>query len=153
MRISSAGPAEAERMMLAFAGLYGQMIREAGLEGAGFIDDWQAVLARVYLGELRRGGMAAYLIEDGGRPIASAGVFLNDYKSNLIMRDLRATLAGVYVDPAYRRRGLARVLTERAIAWARKRGCHSIRLTTSIPAEQMYRSLGFTDGRELVLKL
>jgi GNAT superfamily N-acetyltransferase len=153
MRISSAAPADLERLMLGFAGLYGQMIREAGLEGAGFIDDWQATLARVYLGELRRGGMAVYLVEAEGRAVASAGIFLNDYKSNLIMRDLRATIAGVYVEPAYRRRGLARMLTERSIAWGRKQGCHSIRLTTSMPAESLYRSLGFTDGRELVLKL
>lgn len=32
-------------------------------------------------------------------------------------------LEGLYVDPAYRHRGLARALVEHAQAWARKQGC------------------------------
>ncbi|MBV8434017.1 MAG: GNAT family N-acetyltransferase, partial [Candidatus Eremiobacteraeota bacterium] len=57
------------------------------------------------------------------------------------------------VSPAHRRKGLARRLTEAAIAWAREHGCTLVRLSASEPAETLYRSLGFTRGRELVLRL
>jgi GNAT superfamily N-acetyltransferase len=64
-----------------------------------------------------------------------------------------ATIAGVYVHPVYRRRGVARELTEAAIAWARGQNCVLVRLSASEPAEALYRNLGFTPGREMVLRL
>jgi GNAT superfamily N-acetyltransferase len=97
--------------------------------------------------------MALYLAKVRGEIVGSAAVFLNDGRTNQILRDSFATIAGVFVEPAYRGRGIARALTESAIAWARGQKCASIRLTTSKDAEALYRSLGFEDGRELVLKL
>jgi len=60
--------------------------------------------------------------------------------------------AGMDVEPAFRRGVLARALTERAVAWARARGCASIRLTASADARALYEGPGFTNGRELVFK-
>jgi ribosomal protein S18 acetylase RimI-like enzyme len=136
-----------------FARMYVRMICECGLEGKGFVPDWERRLAGFLAGELRRGAMAFYLARAGDEVIGSAAVFINDGKTNQVLLDSYATIAGVYVDPAYRGRGIARTLTESAIAWARARNCASIRLTASKDAESLYRSLGFQDGRELVLKL
>jgi GNAT superfamily N-acetyltransferase len=149
-------PAQAEDLVAllpAFADLYVRMIRECGLEGSGFVDDWRDRLVAYFAGELRRGAMALYLAKVRGEIVGSAAVFINDGRTNQILRERPATIAGVFVEPAYRGRGIARALTESAIAWARAHGCSSARLTTSKDAEPLYRSLGFDDGRELVLKL
>jgi GNAT superfamily N-acetyltransferase len=149
-------PARAEDMVAllpAFADMYARMIRECGLDGQGFVDDWRDRLVMYFAGELRRGAMALYLAKVGGEIVGSAAVFINDGRTNQVLRDRVATIAGVFVEPAYRGRGIARALTESAVKWARVEGCASIRLTTSKDAEPLYRSLGFSDGRELVLKL
>jgi ribosomal protein S18 acetylase RimI-like enzyme len=53
----------------------------------------------------------------------------------------------MYVDPAWRGRGVGRALLERLIASARERGYRQIRLGTlheMVEAQALYRSLGFT---------
>jgi GNAT superfamily N-acetyltransferase len=149
-------PAQAEDLVAllpAFADMYARMIRECGLDGRGFVDDWRDRLVAYFTGELRRGAMALYMAKVGGEIVGSAAVFINDGRTNQVLRDRFATIAGVFVEPAYRGRGIARALIESAVTWARGQGCASIRLTTSKDAEPLYRSLGFQDGRELVLKL
>jgi GNAT superfamily N-acetyltransferase len=149
-------PANSEEMVAllpAFADMYARMIRECGLDGQGFVDDWHDRLVAYFTGELRRGAMALYLAKVGGEIVGSAAVFINDGRTNQVLRDRVATIAGVFIEPAFRSRGIARALTESAVAWARGQGCASIRLSSSKDAEPLYRSLGFQDGRELVLKL
>jgi GNAT superfamily N-acetyltransferase len=140
-------------LLPAFADMYVRMIRECGLEGQGFVEDWRERLVSYFAEELRRGAMALYLAKAGGEIVGSAAVFINDGRTNQVLRDRFATIAGVFVEPSYRGRGIARSLTESAIAWARGQNCTSIRLTASKDAEPLYRGLGFADGRELVLKL
>ena len=136
-----------------FADMYARMIRECGLDGQGFVDDWHDRLVAYFTGELRRGAMMLYVAKIDAKVVGSAAVFINDGRTNQVLRDRFATIAGVFVEPAYRGRGIARALTESAVAWARGQGCASIRLSSSKDAEPLYRSLGFQDGRELVLKL
>ena len=149
-------PADVEDLVAllpAFANMYARMIRECGLDGQGFVDDWHDRLVAYFTGELRRGAMMLYLAKVDGDVVGSAAVFINDGRTNQVLRDRFATIAGVFVEPAHRGRGIARALTESAVAWARGQGCASIRLSSSKDAEPLYRSLGFQDGRELVLKL
>jgi GNAT superfamily N-acetyltransferase len=149
-------PADVEDLVAllpAFADMYARMIRECGLDGQGFVDDWHDRLVAYFTGELRRGAMMLYVAKDGIDVVGTAAVFINDGRTNQVLRDRSATIAGVYVEPAHRGRGIARGLTESAVAWARSQGCASIRLSSSKDAEPLYRSLGFQDGRELVLKL
>jgi GNAT superfamily N-acetyltransferase len=153
LRRTQAQAEDLATLLPTFADIYVRMIRECGLEGIGFVDDWRERLVGYFSGELRRGAMSLYLAQAGDEVVGSAAVFVNDGKTNQILRDRSATIAGVFVEPAYRGRGIARQLTESAVAWARKRGCTSIRLTTSEAAEPLYRRMGFQDGRELVLKL
>ena len=60
--------------------------------------------------------------------------------------DGRAEVKRMYVDPAWRGRGVGRALMERVIAGARDRGYHTLRLGTlddMHAAQAMYRSFGF----------
>ena len=55
-------------------------------------------------------------------------------------------LKRTFVRPAFRRRGLARLLAERLIDEARARGYHTMRLDTAdtmLPAQCLYEALGF----------
>lgn len=51
----------------------------------------------------------------------------------------------LWLDPAHRRNGLGRQLTEMVCAWMESRGCTRLELevTEGNPAEQLYRSMGF----------
>ena len=58
-----------------------------------------------------------------------------------------AWLIGVYVDPRWRGRGLARTLSAEVIGWARERGVSKVLLHVADwngPARRVYESLGFT---------
>lgn len=57
-----------------------------------------------------------------------------------------AELKRMYLDPAYRGQGIGRALLNRAIDWARDRGCRVIVLDTSgamVAAKGLYESAGF----------
>ncbi len=48
-----------------------------------------------------------------------------------------------YVEPAYRKRGIARALAQAAHDWSRKQGLSSLTVCCAPCDEQMYQSLGF----------
>ena len=68
------------------------------------------------------------------------------------VRGREGWIGGMGVVPEARRRGLGRALMEAAIAAARRRGVHRLRLEVleqNEPAVQLYRQLGFAHEREL----
>jgi ribosomal protein S18 acetylase RimI-like enzyme len=64
---------------------------------------------------------------------------------------LHAEIAGVYVAPSCRMRGLATQLTLEAIADARAQGVRKIFLHPSAQAKGLYRRLGFVENKQLEL--
>ncbi|MBN2550638.1 MAG: GNAT family N-acetyltransferase [Anaerolineales bacterium] len=87
--------------------------------------------------------MKGYVWEQDGRLVGNASVipyFLKGTRFYLV--------ANVAVHPEYRRRGIARALTERAIEHARRRGSPSVWLQVreeNDPAVTLYRALGFVE--------
>jgi aminoglycoside 6'-N-acetyltransferase I len=64
-----------------------------------------------------------------------------------------AFLEGIYVKPAYRRRGIARALCDRVATWARALGATefaSDALLDNTDSHAMHRSLGFTETERVV---
>ena len=96
--------------------------------------------ARLVLGVLRSIGRPIFrffVIEDGGRLVATT---LLTYSANA------GYVSMVVVDPAYRRRGLARDLLERARAASRKRGKRFVALDVleaNTPARALYERIGY----------
>jgi GNAT superfamily N-acetyltransferase len=128
------------------------MLEELHMAPGGFVPGWRERLVRFFAAGMEAGSQGWFVARGpGGAPFASAGVLIAE--TSMIQVQRMATIAGVYVDPAHRRNGTARRLTEAAIAWARERGCTLVRLSASEPAETLYRDLGFERGRELVLRL
>jgi predicted N-acetyltransferase YhbS len=64
---------------------------------------------------------------------------------------LHGELAGVYVEPRFRRRGLARELCREAIATARALGVRRISVHGSASARDLYVQLGFLPSGQLRL--
>lgn len=60
---------------------------------------------------------------------------------------------GVYVEPPYRGQGIARKLTERAIAYLKSLGCTQAILHASASGKPVYDRLGFTVSNEMQLDL
>jgi aminoglycoside 6'-N-acetyltransferase I len=64
-----------------------------------------------------------------------------------------AFLEGIYVQPAFRRRGIARLLCDRIAAWARAQGARefaSDAVIDNTASHAMHRALGFTETERVV---
>jgi len=128
------------------------MLDECGLLGSGLVEDWEPRLARHFNRSMENGTMRWFVAEDDGRIVGTAAAIVAVPES-YVFKDLAATLAGIYVLPGYRKRGIARTLTQNAIRWCRESGCASVRLRASEAARPLYESLGFVSGSEMRLDL
>jgi len=64
----------------------------------------------------------------------------------------RPEILNVYVEPAYRRRGIARRLMEVMVDWCRARGFASVYLHASDEGRPLYTSMGFEPTPEMNLR-
>ena len=90
---------------------------------------------------------------DDGRPagFAEAGLrhdYVNGTESSPV-----AFLEGIYVDPAFRRTGVARQLVEAVENWARQQGCGELASDTgitNITSQKLHNALGFAETQRVV---
>ena len=88
-----------------------------------------------------------------GRVAAGAGLLISPSLSGPLApeRAERVYLWNVYTYPEYRKRGLARVLTQRAIEYCRQHGHKILWLHASEFGRPLYESLGFQPTNEMKL--
>jgi ribosomal protein S18 acetylase RimI-like enzyme len=60
-------------------------------------------------------------------------------------------LMSLYVEPPFRRRGIARHLVATMVEWSRAHGYRDIRLHASEQGRRLYESLGFRQTNEMRL--
>ncbi len=125
------------------------MLDECDLLGSGVVDDWRERLSEHFEHQIKGRHARWFVAEDGGRVVGTCLANLSTGRSN-ILKDVSALLAGIYVVPGYRKRGIARELTGRAIAWCRERGCVQVRLNASAAGRPLYESLGFVQAPEIM---
>ncbi len=125
------------------------MLVESKVAGSGLVADWRPRTERHFAEQMAEGAMAWFVAEEDGHIVGTAAAFLSSGRSNVLL-DVTATLAGIYVVPGYRRRGIAREVTLAAMAWCKERGCVSIRLQASEAGRPLYESLGFRTFREMM---
>jgi GNAT superfamily N-acetyltransferase len=125
------------------------MLDECGLLGSGVLPDWEERLSRHFERQIEGSHARWFVAEDAGRVIGTCLATLSDGRWN-ILKDISAMLAGIYVEPAYRGRSIARKLTEQAIAWCKDRGCVRVRLNASAMGRPLYESLGFVPATEMM---
>ena len=106
-------------------------------------------------GAFASGICLGWLAELGGRVIGGAGLMLLHWGPG---RDdpqpIRGRVSNVFVEPEYRRQGVARTLMQVVLAEARARGLRILNLGTSSEGRELYASLGFqASDTELWLRL
>ena len=113
--------------------------------------------ALAYIAEARaERRLGVFIAEEGSEAIGSAAgqLFPSPYPDIVAPEHrLFGYIWSVYVDPRFRRRGIARALCERAIAYLGTLGCTTVALHASEAGEPLYEQLGFEIGREMRLKL
>jgi ribosomal protein S18 acetylase RimI-like enzyme len=105
------------------------------------------------LPRLADGRYLGWITADRERPIASAGLLLIDWPPHPRHpgSSQRGYILNVFVDPGYRRRGLARKLIDACLNEARTRKIELVTLHASDEGRPLYQQLGFTAGNEMQL--
>ena len=86
--------------------------------------------------------------------MAGAGLLILDWPPHVIdPQPFRSYLLNVYTHPAHRGHGLARQLTEEAVAETRRRGIRIMSLHASEFGRPIYERLGFVPTNEMRLTL
>jgi ribosomal protein S18 acetylase RimI-like enzyme len=101
---------------------------------------------------IEAGKYLGWITEEDGRPVASAGMLVLDWPPHPLdpAGETRAYLLNVFVEPGYRRRGLARALLELCMAEAGRRGIGVVSLHASREARSLYETLGFQITNEMM---
>ncbi len=98
----------------------------------------------------------AFIAEVDGVAIGSAScqIFVGLYPQVLAENYRKyGYIWGVYVEPAYRGKGIAKPLTNMAIAYLKSLGCTRVILHASPSGKPVYTSLGFSESNEMRLDL
>src|SRR6201999_2710697 len=100
---------------------------------------------------IEEGKYLGWLTVDGDKIVAGAGLLLLDWPPHPL--DPRSTQRGyllnVYVEPEFRRRKLASLLIEFALAEARKRKIRVVALHSTEEGRRLYESNGFRGTNEM----
>jgi GNAT superfamily N-acetyltransferase len=92
--------------------------------------------------------------EIDGEIVAGGGIVMAAWPgSPFNFEPKRAWILNIYVEPAFRRQGLAQTITERLIAWCREHGFASVALHASEYGRSLYEKLGFKATSEMRLVL
>jgi GNAT superfamily N-acetyltransferase len=93
-----------------------------------------------------------WIITDGDRAIASAGFLRLDWAPHYLdpTGEQRGYVLNVFVEPDYRRRGLAQALMAECLDEARRRGIRVVALHATQKGQPVYRKLGFTTSNEML---
>lgn len=101
---------------------------------------------------IAEGKYLGWIAEDGARVAGSAGLLIVDWPPHPLHPDgnQRAYLLNVFVEPEFRKRGLAHSLIERCLAEARQRGIRVVTLHSSDAGRPVYEKLGFHPTSEMM---
>ncbi len=133
----------------AAAQLRAEMSLEMGSDFDGASADWRTKFAAYFGGKQAVGVAQLFLAYEGEAPVGCAIISILDHYRRFAFGTEVGYINAVYVRPEYRRRGVANGLMQTAIAWARERGCRSVRLRSSDDGRFLYENLGFREGREM----
>ncbi len=106
------------------------------------------------LPRLSDGSYVGWIVEEDGRAVAGAGMWLIDFPPHWMDAEpVRAYLLNFYVDPEFRGRGLAYELLTTAVEDARRRGIKVVSLHASKFGKPLYERNGFEPTNEMILRL
>lgn len=111
--------------------------------------NWRAMFLSVVQKRLAQGLQRYYVAEANGEIAGCAGAQVGE----AFFGAVRGYIEGVYVAPAFRRKGIASRLMRECIEWLQSMGCDAVRLQSTVEGRPLYESMGFTPTDELELRL
>jgi GNAT superfamily N-acetyltransferase len=103
---------------------------------------------------LEDGSYVGWLVEDGGRVMAGAGMWMMDFPPHFFdANPARAYLLNFYVEPESRGKGLAYGLLKLSVEAAKERGVKVVSLHASKFGRPIYERNGFVQSTEMMLRL
>ena len=107
-----------------------------------------------FLEALANGSFRGWLALAGERVVGGGGIVISPWPSHPYDLECRkATILNMFVDPDYRRRGIARQLMKIMIDWCRDESFSTVSLHASKNGRPLYEALGFEPTNEMRLKL
>jgi GNAT superfamily N-acetyltransferase len=127
----------------------------AGHRYPGEVGEHLAVYAAWLPGVMAEGRYFGWLAVQGERVVAGAGLLIVPWQpSRTDPRPVRGRAVNVFVEPGFRRRGVARSLLIGVLAEARRLEMPGVGLSATAQGRSLYVSLGFRDSvGELYLEL
>lgn len=127
---------------------------ELAMSVAGLRTDWAERETAYFARRTAEGCAQWHLAKVGEEFVGSSCAYVDDgWASTLLERPKTGWIIGVYVVPEFRRRGIARALTEAALVWLRGTSCTEAKLHASPFGRGIYDSLGFELTNEMRLSL
>jgi GNAT superfamily N-acetyltransferase len=104
---------------------------------------------------LSSGAYFGWIAQAAGEPIAGLGMQVIDWAPhpNHPAQDRRGYILNVFVEPAHRGRGVATALMTLAADEGRRRGLDYLALHATEKGRPLYQKLGWSQGKEMGLKL
>jgi len=103
---------------------------------------------------LKEGSYRGWLVEVDAHVVAGGGVAISGFQPTpMDSSPRRVWVVNVYTEPAFRRRGLARVVLDSILTWCREEKLKVVFLHASDAGRSLYASLGFAATNEMRLVL
>jgi GNAT superfamily N-acetyltransferase len=103
---------------------------------------------------LADGSYLGWLMEEDGRVVAGAGLWLMDFPPHWMDAEpVRGYLLNFYTEPTHRGRGIAGQMLEVTVGEARRRGIGVVSLHASKFGRPIYERNGFAGTNEMMLRL
>ena len=129
------------------------MFLDAGVPDPGELPAMAAKFVPWVRAKLEDGSYAGWLIEEEGRLVAGAGMWVMEFPPHFLdVEPRRAYLLNFYVAPEMRGRGLARALLGMAVEEAKLRAIKVVTLHASKFGKPLYEKNGFEMSNEMRLR-
>ena len=130
------------------------MFREMGGDYQRQLTAFEQASQQYFQSALQDGSYFGLLGEIDGVVVAGGGIVIAAWPgSPLNVHPRRAWILNIYVEPKYRRQGLARTILEALISWCKGNEFQSVSLHASEYGRSLYEKLGFHPTNEMRLKL
>ncbi len=128
------------------------MFAEAGLGTADTLEQMAPTFTPWLERMMTEGRYVGWIVEEDCAIAASAGFFELDWPPHPFdpTETARGYLLNFWVEPAYRRRGLARALVREAVSESRRRGLRVTALHASAAGRPVYEKEGFRASSEML---
>lgn len=129
------------------------MWRDMGRRDESALELMEQAAREYFPSAVRNGSYRGFLaMNESGQVIGGGGIVISAWPGSLGQHEpKRAMILNVYVEPKYRRRGIARDLMKTMIAWCKDNGFLKVGLHASDEGRPLYESLGFKPTNEMQL--